>query len=169
MAFPSSGLLKTPALAPLRDGVYRGLWLAWLTANMTMWMHDVSAAWLMTQLTDSAAMVALVSSASTLPVFMLGVATMFSLLGASASALGRLLLQNQGLLLLIGGTLVMGFGVMALLGKGFTGMSQNSRRAVSATPGGSYLFGLTFSVGLALFPLLIMMISWVVMTVVKLF
>jgi cytochrome c-type biogenesis protein len=79
--------------------------------------------------------------------FMLGVATMFSLLGASASVLGRVLLQNQQLLLLIGGTLVMGFGVMALLGKGFTGMSQNNNRALSATPGGSYVFGLTFSVG----------------------
>jgi len=33
--------------------------------------------------------------------FMLGVATMFSLLGASASILGRVLLQNQQLLLLV--------------------------------------------------------------------
>lgn len=32
-----------------------------------------------------------------------------------------------------------------------------------------YRIGLTFSVGLALFPLLIMMISWVVMTVGKVF
>ncbi|MCK6425927.1 MAG: MFS transporter [Burkholderiaceae bacterium] len=48
------------------------LWLAWLAANMTMWMNDVAAAWLMTQLTDSVVMVALVSAASTLPVFLLG-------------------------------------------------------------------------------------------------
>ena len=79
--------------------------------------------------------------------FMLGVATMFSLLGASASALGRLLLQNQGLLLLLGGAIVMVFGVMSLLGKGFTGLKAQSNTNHSATPGGSFMFGLTFSVG----------------------
>jgi cytochrome c-type biogenesis protein len=80
--------------------------------------------------------------------FMLGVATMFSLLGASASALGRILLQNQQLLLLFGGAIVMGFGVMSLLGKGFTGVSQTTgASAPSTTARGSYVFGLTFSVG----------------------
>ena len=44
-----AAILELPALRPLKDRVYRGLWLAWLTANLTMWMHDVSAAWLMTQ------------------------------------------------------------------------------------------------------------------------
>src|SRR5512147_1658525 len=48
------------------------LWLAWLAANVTMWMNDVAAAWLMTSLTDSAVLVALVQAASTLPVFVLG-------------------------------------------------------------------------------------------------
>jgi MFS family permease len=60
------------ALAPLSDRTFRGLWLAWLAANLTMWMNDVAAAWLMTSLTSSPAMVALVSTASTLPVFLLG-------------------------------------------------------------------------------------------------
>ena len=60
------------ALAPLHGPVFRGLWLAWLAANMTMWMNDVAAAWLMTTLTDSVVMVALVQAASTLPVFVLG-------------------------------------------------------------------------------------------------
>jgi MFS family permease len=49
------------------------LWLAWLAANMTMWMNDVAAAWLMTSLTTSPVMVALVQTASTLPVFLLGI------------------------------------------------------------------------------------------------
>jgi cytochrome c-type biogenesis protein len=79
--------------------------------------------------------------------FMLGVATMFSLLGASASVLGRVLLQNQQLLLLIGGALIMLFGVMSLLGKGFTGMAQKSGGTANTGAGGSYIFGLTFSVG----------------------
>jgi MFS family permease len=77
-------LLQAPALAPLRGAVYRGLWLAWLVANLTMWAHDVAAAWLMTQLTDSAVMVALVQTASTLPVFLLGIAS-----GAMADIVDR--------------------------------------------------------------------------------
>ena len=65
--------MKLPvALEPLRGPVFRGLWLAYLAANMTMWMNDVAAAWLMTTLTTSPVMVALVSAASTLPVFLLG-------------------------------------------------------------------------------------------------
>ncbi|MFY9509448.1 MAG: MFS transporter [Rubrivivax sp.] len=60
------------ALLPLQGPVFRGLWFAWLAANMTMWMNDVAAAWLMTTLTTSPVMVALVQTASTLPVFLLG-------------------------------------------------------------------------------------------------
>src|SRR4051812_23150643 len=60
------------ALAPLRNTVFRMLWLTWLAANTTMWMNDVAAAWLMTSLAASPLWVALVQSASTLPVFLLG-------------------------------------------------------------------------------------------------
>jgi MFS family permease len=60
------------ALAAALGPVFRGLWLAWLAANLTMWMNDVAAAWLMTSLTTSPVMVALVQTASTLPVFLLG-------------------------------------------------------------------------------------------------
>jgi MFS family permease len=60
------------SLAPLQAPVFRGLWFAWLAANMTMWMNDVAAAWLMTSLTTNPVMVALVQAASTLPVFLLG-------------------------------------------------------------------------------------------------
>jgi MFS family permease len=77
-------LLDTPALQPLRGPVYRGLWLAWLTANLTMWSHDVAAAWMMTQITSSAVMVALVQTASTLPVFLFGIAS-----GAMADIVDR--------------------------------------------------------------------------------
>ena len=81
-------------------------------------------------------------------IFMLGLASMFALLGASASALGRLLLQNQQLILLFGGSLVLIFGVMSLLGKGFAGMSQSSGAAVNnRSLWGSFIFGLTFAVG----------------------
>jgi MFS family permease len=60
------------AMAPLRNATFRMLWVAWLAANISLWMHDVSAAWLMTTLTSDPALVALVQTASTLPMFLLG-------------------------------------------------------------------------------------------------
>lgn len=72
------------AFAPFENPVFRMLWLAWLAANITMWMNDVAAAWLMTTLTTSTTMVALVQAASTLPVFLLGLPS-----GALADILDR--------------------------------------------------------------------------------
>ena len=74
MSAPTAAI-DSGALAPLREPVFRMLWSAWLAANLTMWMNDVAAAWLMTSLTDSAVMVALVATASTMPVFVLGLAS----------------------------------------------------------------------------------------------
>lgn len=79
--------------------------------------------------------------------FMLGLATTFSLLGAVGFAVGRVLLQSQQLLLLVGGSIVLVFGVMSILGLGFGGMKETTSQQYSATAGGSYLFGLTFAVG----------------------
>jgi cytochrome c-type biogenesis protein len=83
----------------------------------------------------------------TTAVFMLGLGTMFSLMGASASAIGRVLLQNQQFILLVGGSLVLGFGVLSLLGKGFSGFQQEGEPARRTGLGGAYLFGMTFAVG----------------------
>lgn len=47
------------------------LWIGWLTANTTMWIHEATSAWVMTALTDSALMVAMVATAASLPVFLL--------------------------------------------------------------------------------------------------
>jgi MFS family permease len=58
------GTLAGPAFARL--------WLAWLAGNVAMWMHEVTAAWRMAQLTDDPVMVALVQAAGTLPLFLLG-------------------------------------------------------------------------------------------------
>ncbi|NKE67095.1 MFS transporter [Ramlibacter sp. RBP-2] len=71
-------------LAPLRRPVFRMLWFTWLAANITMWMNDVASAWLMTSLAPSPLWVALVQSASTLPVFLLGLPS-----GALADILDR--------------------------------------------------------------------------------
>lgn len=79
--------------------------------------------------------------------FMLGLGTTFSLFGAVGFALGRVLLQSQQLILLVGGTAVLIFGVLSLLGKGFSGVQSGMNQTHNATLGGSYLFGLTFAVG----------------------
>ncbi len=79
--------------------------------------------------------------------FLLGLATTFSLLGATGFALGRVLGQNQGLIMLIGGAAIVIFGVMSLLGRGFTGASGLAAQERSTDMRGSYLFGLTFAIG----------------------
>lgn len=62
---------KTSAWAPFRIPVYRALWIATLASNIGTWMHDIGAGWLMTSLSPSPVMVALVQTATTLPVFLL--------------------------------------------------------------------------------------------------
>lgn len=80
--------------------------------------------------------------------FMLGLGTTFSLLGAVGFALGRVLRQSEELLVLLGGALVLFFGVMSLLGKGFGGIRTTGHgRSHEYNVRGSYLFGLSFAVG----------------------
>ncbi|MBQ1765916.1 MAG: MFS transporter, partial [Aquincola sp.] len=70
---PPSAPPRTGTLAPLARPVFRMLWLATVTANVCMWMNDVAAAWLMTQLAPNPVWVARVQTAATLPVVLLGV------------------------------------------------------------------------------------------------
>ena len=72
MPNPLRRLIDSATFVPLRTAVFRNLWLATFAANISMWMNDVTAAWVMTSLTTSPVMVALVQTASTLPVFLLG-------------------------------------------------------------------------------------------------
>ena len=60
------------------------LWMVWMVANVCMWMNDVASAWVMTSLTTSPTIIALVQTASTLPVLLLGLPT-----GALADILDR--------------------------------------------------------------------------------
>src|SRR2546429_8406351 len=60
------------AWAPLSHPVFRALWVASLVANSGTWMQNVGAAWAMTSLSPSPLMVALVQSATSLPVFVVG-------------------------------------------------------------------------------------------------
>src|ERR1700716_3211544 len=75
---------RKSAWAPLRIATFRTLWLVWLASNTCMWMNDVAAAWLMTSLTTSPMLIALVQTASSLPVFLLGLPS-----GAFADILDR--------------------------------------------------------------------------------
>lgn len=89
-------------LAPLGLPVFRMLWITWFMANACMWMNDVAAAWMMTSLTTSPLWVALVQTASTLPVFLLGLPS-----GALADGLDRkrYLLFTQIWVAVVGATL----------------------------------------------------------------
>ena len=60
---------------PLRHQTFRYFWIVNLTSNIGTWMHIVAAAWLMTSLTHSPTLIALLQTALTLPVFF------FSILG----------------------------------------------------------------------------------------
>src|SRR5919202_1555743 len=57
---------------PLREPVFRALWLASLVSNVGTWMQNVGGAWLMTSLTPSPVLVALMQTATSLPVFLIG-------------------------------------------------------------------------------------------------
>src|SRR5690349_23871431 len=60
----------TSAWAPLREPLFRSLWLAAVISYTGRWMQNVGAGWLMTQLTMSPFMVSMVQAAMTLPVFL---------------------------------------------------------------------------------------------------
>src|SRR5262249_43384498 len=90
------------AYAPLRRPVFRALWVASLASNLGTWLQNVGAGWLMTGLTASPLMVALVQAATTLPVFLLAVPA-----GALADVIDprRLPLAAPGWMLGAGGAL----------------------------------------------------------------
>src|SRR5204863_422611 len=58
--------------SPLRNTLFRNLWIASIVSNLGTWMHDVGAGWLMTSLSSSPSMVALVEAADSLPVMLHG-------------------------------------------------------------------------------------------------
>src|SRR2546426_12630195 len=68
----SDGRTAESAWTPLSHPVFRALWIASLVSNIGTWMQNVSAAWAMTSLSPSPFMVALVQSATSLPVFVVG-------------------------------------------------------------------------------------------------
>src|SRR5438874_6335525 len=62
---------RASAWSPLRESVFRALWIATVVSNIGSWMQDVGGAWSMTSLTPSPVLVALVETAGSLPVVLL--------------------------------------------------------------------------------------------------
>lgn len=85
--------------SPLRQPVFRALWIASAVSTIGTWMHDVAAAWLMTTLApNSPLLVALMQAAASLPFFLLALPA-----GAIADVVDRrkLLLLTQSVMLVI--------------------------------------------------------------------
>jgi MFS family permease/quinol monooxygenase YgiN len=88
--------------SPLQNALFRSLWIATIVSNIGTWMQDVGAGWLMTSLTSSPSLVALVEAADSLPVMLLALPA-----GAIADIVDRrrLLIAIQVYLLIVAGTL----------------------------------------------------------------
>src|SRR4051794_19518956 len=95
--------------SPLRQAVFRALWIASVTSNVGTWMQSVGAAWLMTSLTRSPLLVALMQTAVSLPLFLVGLPA-----GALADVVDRrkLLLVTQAWMLLV----ALALGLLTLAG-----------------------------------------------------
>jgi MFS family permease len=64
-----SQIMSASAWSPLRHPIFRALWIASVASNIGTWMHEAGAGWLMTSLTISPLMVALMQTATSLPIF----------------------------------------------------------------------------------------------------
>jgi predicted MFS family arabinose efflux permease len=96
------------AWAPLREPLFRAMWIAAIISYIGTWMQAVGAGWMMTVLTMSPLMVGLVQAAVALPVFLVILPA-----GALADMVDRrrFLLITQGWMVLASGAL----GILTLL------------------------------------------------------
>src|SRR3979411_1741860 len=88
--------------SPLQNALFRNLWIATIVSNVGAWMQYVGAGWLMTSLSSSPAMVALVEAADSFPVMLLALPA-----GALADIVDRrrLLIGIQLYSMIVAGTL----------------------------------------------------------------
>jgi MFS family permease len=87
------------AWAPLRVAAFRNLWLALLASNIGTWMQTVGAQWLIVEQSGTDTLVAVVQTASTLPIVLLALPS-----GALADTFDRrrLLIGVQAFLVAVG-------------------------------------------------------------------
>lgn len=100
---------QSSPLAPLKHRAFALLWTATLISNIGTWMHDVSAAWLMTSLSPSPLVVATVQAATS------GAMALFAL---PAGAMADLFDRKRLLLVLVAfkASLALLLGALTLLG-----------------------------------------------------
>jgi MFS family permease len=65
-------IAKPTGWEPLRRPLFRNRWLASIVSNIGSWMQDTAGTWLMTALTSSPLLIALMQTAANLPVLILG-------------------------------------------------------------------------------------------------
>ena len=101
-AAPAPARAAASPWSPLRNSLFRSLWIATIVSNVGTWMQDVGAGWLMTSLSTSPSMVALVEAADSIPVMLLAMPA-----GALADIVDRrrLLIGVQIYLMLVAGAL----------------------------------------------------------------
>src|SRR5215471_2563968 len=99
----------TSAWSPLQSALFRSRWIATIVSNVGAWMQDVGAGWLMTELSSSPSMVALVEAADSLAIMLLALPA-----GALADIVDRrrLLIAIQAYLMVVAAAL----GILTLLG-----------------------------------------------------
>ena len=100
--------VKASMWSPLREPLFRALWLATLASNIGTWMQDVGTVWLMASLAPTAIMVSLAQTAMNLPYFLLALPS-----GALADVMDRrrLLLISQ--FWMLGNAALLGFLTMS--------------------------------------------------------
>lgn len=108
--FSSPPELGHDSLGPLREPLFRTLWIAAVVSYTGTWMQNVGAAWLMTSLTMSPLMVGLVQAAGSIAVFLVVLPA-----GALADMVDRrkLLLFTQSWMVIAAAVL----GVLTLAGR----------------------------------------------------
>ncbi len=95
---------RASAWTPLRNDTFRALWIAQFVSNVGTWMQSVGAVWVMVDLKGSSTEIALVQTATTLPV------VCFGILGGALADLSdrrRVLLVTQAMMLVAAGALAL--------------------------------------------------------------
>lgn len=99
------------AWSPLRNSVYRAMWLGSIGSNIGTTMNDTAAVWTMTTMTSSPLLVSLMQTMSSLPLFLLALPA-----GALADLVDRrrliLIAQTGALLTAVGMALLAWYGAL---------------------------------------------------------
>jgi len=103
--------MPEPSPSPLRNPLFRALWIGNIVSNIGTTMNDTAAVWTMTTLTGSATMVSLMQTMSSLPLFLFALPAgaladlvdrrrliLFAQVGALLTAVGMALMAWQGML-----------------------------------------------------------------------